>query len=86
MNTAAYYAKALYELGEAHPDKTKEYIKNLRAALERRGHEKLLPRILSELQKLDVQAHRTAAHREVTPQMEQTDKLVQLYRHLIAAK
>ena len=86
MNTAAYYAQALYELGEKHPEKTREYLKNLHGVLARRGHEKLFPRIFSEFQKLDVQKMRTTQHRELTPQMEQTDKLLQLYRRLVAAK
>jgi len=86
MNTAAYYAKALYELGEAHPEKGQQYLKNLRASLELRGHEKLLPRIWSEYQKLNVQKKRTEKHRETTPAIEQTEKLLQLYRKLIATK
>lgn len=86
MNTAGYYAKALYELGEAHPEKASQYLKNLRESLALRGHEKLLTRIWSEYQKLDVQKERTAKHRETTPEMEQTDTLLQLYRKLIAQK
>lgn len=86
MTTAEHYAKALYELGEAHPEKGQQYLKNLRESLALRGHEKLLPRIWSEYQKLDVQKRRTAQHRETTPEMERTDKLLQLYRRLIETK
>jgi hypothetical protein len=84
MNTATYYAKVLYELGEAHPEQAPLYLKNLRAALRSRGHEKLLPRIWSEFQKLDVQKKRTEKHRETTPEIERTDKLLQLYHRLVA--
>ena len=86
MKTATYYAQALYTLSEQHPEKVREYLKNLRGVLARRGHEKLLQRIFSEFQKLDVQKKRTAQHRELTPQMEQTDKLLQLYHRLITTK
>ena len=86
MNTATYYAKALHALAEAHPEEGRAYLKNLREALALRGHEKLLPRIFSEYQRLEVQKKRTAQHREVTPQMQQTDTLLQLYHKLIAAK
>lgn len=86
MNTATYYAKALESLVETHPDKGRQYIKNLRASLMLRGHEKLLPRILSEYQKLDVKRKRVERHRAITPEMQQTDRLLQLYRKLIATK
>ena len=84
MNTALYYATALYELIQTNPGESRRYLKNLRAALARRGHEKLLPRIFAEYQKLDLGARRAAAHREITPQMERTDRLLQLYRRFIS--
>ncbi len=86
MNTAAYYATALYELAAKDPSKSATYLKNLRASLASRGHEKLLPRIWSEYQKLVLKQRRVEKHREITPEMERTDKLLQLYRKLIATK
>jgi len=86
MNTATYYAKALFELAEAHPDKAKTYLKNLRASLALRGHEKLLPRIWSEYQKLVLKQKRVEKHRETTPEMRRTEKLLKLYRQLISSK
>ena len=86
MNPAVYYAQALFELGEAHPEHAQLYLKNLRLALKRRGHEKLLPRIWGEYQKLELKRSRVEKHKETTPQMERTDKLLQLYRRLIATQ
>lgn len=84
MNTAAYYAKALFELIEKNPAKGADYLKNLRRSLSSRGHEKLLPNIYGEFTKLALLKERTRKHREITPEMEQTDKLLQLYRKLTA--
>ena len=86
MSTATQYAKALHELQEANPGKSATYLKNLRSSLEARGYEKLLPRIFGEYQKLVLQKKRIEKHREKTPEMERTDKLLQLYRKLIATK
>jgi hypothetical protein len=74
---ASDYAKALYETG-SNP----KHLKSLRAILARRGHEKLLPRILSEYQKLQLGAARLAKHKKVTPQSERTRVLLELYRKL----
>jgi len=84
MNLAASYAKALFELVEAAPHKGSEYLTNLKASLKSRGHQKLLPRIFSEYQKLEIQKERSAAYKKVTPELVHTAALVELYRKLIA--
>jgi hypothetical protein len=75
---AADYAKALYEAGG-----TAAHLRNLRAALKRRGHEKLLPQIFAEYKKLALGAGRLAKHKEVTPEKERTRILLELYKKLI---
>ncbi len=74
------YAKALYA---TNPGKTE--LTNLRAALKRRGHEKLLPRIFSEYKKLLLSAERKERAGKVTPEAERTRVLLELYRKLTAA-
>jgi hypothetical protein len=73
------YAKALYQLGgkPAH-------LKGLKEALARRKQLKLLPRILSEYQKLELRAARLATQKKVKPEEERTRVLLELYRTLIA--
>ena len=82
MDIAAQYAKALCEVGT--PDA--RALDNLRQALKRRGHEKLLPRIFSEYKKLLLGRERAQVYREVTPQMRRTGVLLQLYQKLIRTK
>lgn len=86
MTTAGAYARALQELVEKTPTRSKEFLKNLHTSLERRGHSKLLPQIVSEYQKLELQKKRSAENAKITPQMEQTRILLQLYQKLIEAK
>jgi F0F1-type ATP synthase delta subunit len=76
---AADYAKALYQLGE------KADMKNLRTMLARRGHDKLLPQIYAEYEKLSVAAKRLEMHKAITPEKERTRILVDLYKKLINA-
>lgn len=76
---AADYAKALYQLGD------RADIKNLRSALKRRGHEKLLPRIYTEYQKLGLADERLRRHQEITPEKERTRVLLELYKKLVAS-
>lgn len=89
MTIAAQYAKALRELvekniGSKRFDKltASGYLKNLRQALERRGHIKLLPQIFSEYKKLDTARERAELHGKVTPESERTRVLLELYRKL----
>lgn len=76
---AADYAKALYELGE------RANIKTLRDMLARRGHDKLLPQIYAEYEKLVLAHKRLEMHKAVTPEKERTRILVDLYKKLINA-
>ena len=75
---AADYAKALFELGG-----TSARLKSLRGVLKRRGHEKLLPQIFAEYQKLELGKARLAKHTKVTPGQERTRVLLELYKKLI---
>jgi len=77
MELATQYARALYTLKT--PD-----LNRVREALARRGHLKLLPRIWSELQKLQLHDERARRYNSVTPEQERTRVLLELYRKLIA--
>lgn len=74
---AADYAKALYE-----SDVDKSDLPKLRTLLRRRGHEKLLPLIFKEYEKLALAAQRRERMARVTPAQERTRILLQLYRRL----
>ena len=86
MSIASSYARALEELVAQNPAKGQSYIKNLRIGLAKRGHSKLLPRILSEYQKLSIEQERSIQHRAVTPEKERVRVLLGLYKKLIDAK
>lgn len=82
MTLALQYAKALHmALGE-HPRKKVTYLRSLREALKRRGHEKLGPRIFSEYRKLLLKGERRDAYQTVTPERERMRVLLELYRKL----
>ncbi len=82
MTIAAQYARALYELAKKNEKEGGTYLKNLRQALERRGHIKLLPQIFSEFQKLATASERAELHKKITPEGERTRTLLELYRRL----
>jgi len=84
MTIASQYAKALYELVDKNEKEGGTYLKNLRQALERRGHIKLLPQIFSEFQKLETASGRAELHKKITPEGEQTRTLLELYKRLVA--
>jgi F0F1-type ATP synthase delta subunit len=86
MTIAASYARALYELVATDPGKSAAYLKNLRTSVTRRGHIKLLPKILSEYQKLDIGQERSTRYTAVTPEKERVRVLLGLYKKLIEAK
>ena len=77
---ATDYAKALYQLG----DRAK--LTNLREALRRRGHEKLMPQIYTEYQKLILKDKRMALHTKTTPERERTRTLLDLYKTHISSQ
>jgi hypothetical protein len=79
MNLATQYAKALYE--SKAPDGAR--IKNLRATLARRGHDKLLPKIYTEYGYLVERDRRLGEYKKITPEKEQTRILLELYQKLI---
>ena len=84
MNNASQYARALFELVTKNPSEGKTYLHNLRGVLASRGHEKLLPRVLSAYEKLILRQERLAMHHKVTPERERTRILLELYRTLVA--
>ena len=85
MHTALLYARALYDLVEKNPKQGSAYLKNLHEALKHRGYQKLLPKILSEYQKLELRAARAKRFSRTTPKMEQTRLLLELYRKLLVS-
>ena len=82
MTIAATYAKALRSLVEENPSTGKEFLTNLRLALNKRGHEKLLPQIFAEYKKLELAGARAAQASAVTPERERTRILFELYKKL----
>ncbi len=82
MMLARMYAEALYKAGQGKT--TKEHTKNLTAALKRRGHLKLLPRIAAEYEKLLEREDRSKKYKNVTPESEQTRVLLELYQKLVS--
>ncbi len=86
MNTASYYARALYALLEEQPKQSEVFVRNLFATLKRRGHVRLASRIFGEYQKLLLQKDRAVMHAHTTPQQEESRVLLQLYRRLVATE
>ncbi|MDO8664819.1 MAG: hypothetical protein Q7K44_04750 [Candidatus Liptonbacteria bacterium] len=82
MTISTQYAKALYELVSKNSKEGNKYLKNLRQALEHRGHVKLLPQIFSEYKKLALANERKELHKKITPENERTRTLLELYRKL----
>lgn len=85
MSTAHSYAKALFALVEKDPEKAKTYMRNLHAAVERRGHKKLLPQILREFEHLEQARERAMHFKEPTAERERTRVLYELYKKLTAS-
>lgn len=83
MTNATEYAQALYAAAHEHPQMGTKLLANLRGLLERRGHLKLLPRILSEYEKLFLKEERMSRYAAPTPEEERTRVLLELYRKLI---
>jgi len=82
MTLAGSYARALYDAVAKDSGPGAEYLKSLREALARRGHQKLFPKIFSEYRLLALKEERSKVHSVVTPQQEQTRVLLELYRKL----
>jgi F0F1-type ATP synthase delta subunit len=85
MQLSDQYAKALYDVAEKHPGNAADHVRNLRASLAKRGHEKLLPRILTAYEHLHASAKRKARVAAITPEERRTRTLVELYKKLISA-
>ena len=83
MTTASLYAKALHAALEEGKVNASGALKNLKEALARRGHQKLLPHIFNAYTRLEEQRTRSAMYKEVTPERERTRVLYELYRKLI---
>ncbi|MEK7612945.1 MAG: hypothetical protein AAB449_02250 [Patescibacteria group bacterium] len=76
------YAQALHKARSSQGPAT-ELFANLAAALKRRGHMQLLPRIVSAYQKIAAQETRLEEYTKVTPERERTRVLVELYTKLV---
>lgn len=85
MTIATQYARALHQAVRSNPDQSRTYLANLRQALKRRGHEKLLPNILRAYEHLDASEARRKRLSVITPEMRRTRMLVELYKKLINA-
>jgi hypothetical protein len=84
MTTQAQYAKALFDLVAQSPAQAAEHLKGLKASLERRGHQKLLPQIFKEFLALVERQERSLRYATVTKEAQRTRKLLELYRTLVA--
>ncbi|MEI6864287.1 MAG: hypothetical protein WCK46_02910 [Candidatus Adlerbacteria bacterium] len=82
MNTALYYARALFALIEKKPKDGATYLHNLDATLKKRGHQKLLPKIFNEYRKLVDHKERVESQKAETPEQTRTRHLLELYRTL----
>lgn len=80
------YAQGLYELTRKSDLRSQGVglADRLKEVLERRGHLRLLPHILSEYEKLAAGAQRLEKHKQETPEQAQTRMLTELYRKLTA--
>jgi hypothetical protein len=76
MNIATQYAKALFSAKSPT-------LASFKDALKRRGHEKLLPQIYREYEKLALGRKRREQYTAVTPEREQTRVLFELYKKLV---
>lgn len=85
MTTAHQYAKALRSLVLENPHEGKLFLSSLRAALKTRGHEKLLPHIAHEYEKLELAKERSERAAAITPERERTRVLYELYKKLTSA-
>lgn len=79
MTLAAQYAKALYT--STAPEEAR--LSGLRETLKRRGHERLMPGIFAEYERLAEREERLKKHKEVTPEQQQTGVLLELYKKLV---
>ena len=86
MDNAQRYAQAIYNAQAEHTTAAQAFFARVREALARRGHEKLLPRIASEYEKLLLRDARREAHEEITPEGERARVLLQLYRKLVTSR
>jgi F0F1-type ATP synthase delta subunit len=85
MTLQAQYAQALHQLVAEHPEKGKEYIEHLKKVLTRKGHQKLMPRILAEYEAIVSRQERSKTYATTTPDSERTRVLLELYRTLVTS-
>ena len=86
MTSETQYAQALHALIEKKPEHASEYLSNLKKVLERRGHQKLLPRIYSAYQRIAEEKKRLSGYKKITPESNRTRVLLELYRNLLAVE
>lgn len=79
MQLAQQYAKALLSI----KNPGQETLRNLGETLKRRGHQKLLPSIYKEYERLLTKEERLTRYKTVTPEKERTRILYELYTKLI---
>ena len=76
MNIATQYAKALISVD-------KPVVSALKEVLKKRGHEKLLPTIFREFEKLQLREKRLIEQKKITPELERKRILLELYQKLV---
>ena len=83
MTIEAQYARALYLLVSQNPERSGEYLAGMRAMLEKKGHQKLMPRIFGAYRSHIEKNERTTTYAQISPERERTRVLLELYRTLI---
>ena len=86
MTEAASYAKALHTTVSTTTLDSKKVLANFNEALKRRGHQKLLPAILAEYEKLELAEERSKTRSTITPESERNRMLLELYRRLVSSE
>src|SRR2546423_432160 len=69
MNLEQQYAEALFELVDATPQKSSEYLQGLTQTLKQKGHQKLLPKIFTQYESIIESKKRFNTYREETPEL-----------------
>lgn len=80
MDIAQKYARAIHD---ARKGGVRGLAAKARAALALRGHAKLMPKIVRELERLALRETRREMHVRVTPEDERKRVLIDLYNKLI---
>jgi hypothetical protein len=84
MTLEEMYARALF--GIDTEKKPSEILRALKAALSKRGHASLLPRIFREYERLNLKQTRAQKYATLTKESERTRVLIELYKKLVNSR